>query len=75
MAVSRIVQAELCFALRQMFATIPTLDAPAADRSWHELYKADLADFLGSTTPEIAAQMSQLALRARSQARAIISDY
>jgi hypothetical protein len=75
MAASRMVQAELCFALRQMFANIPTLDAPAADRSWHELYKADLADFIGGTTPEIAAQMAQLALRARSQARAIISDY
>jgi hypothetical protein len=75
MAVSRMVQAEVCFAIRQMWTMVPALDAPAADRAWFELYKAELMDLLGVMTPEVAAQAAQQAARARQQARAIISDY
>lgn len=75
MAVSRMVQAEVCRAIAQVLATVPSLDAPTADRAWHELYKATVFDLLAATTPELAAQAGQQAARSRHQAHAIVSDY
>jgi hypothetical protein len=69
------VQAEICRGIQQLLATVPPLDAPTKDRAWHELYKATLLDLMAATTPEVAAQAGQQAVRARTQARAIVSDY
>jgi len=72
---SRVVQAEVSAAMRELLSSIPPHGASSQARvDWH-LRKAEVLDFVAATHPQYAAQAMTLALRARSEARAISSDY
>lgn len=75
MSMSRVVSSEVGYALRLMLSTVPTLRAPAEQRSDYQLLKAEVFELLAATHPAIAAQALQLANAARREAHAINLDY
>jgi hypothetical protein len=75
MSMSRVVNSEVGYALRLMLSTVPTLRAPAEQRSDYHLFKAEVYELLAIDNPAIAAQALQLAAAARREAHAINLDY
>ncbi|MGQ0715726.1 MAG: hypothetical protein ACT4NP_00190 [Pseudonocardiales bacterium] len=75
MSTSRVVSSEVGYALRLMLSTVPTLRAPAEQRSDFQMLKAEVYELLAATNPAIAAQALQLANTARREAHAINMDY
>jgi DTW domain-containing protein YfiP len=75
MAASRVVQNEVCIAIRALLAGVPSLSATPEQRSAFQLRKAEVLDLLAATDPVVAAEARQLAARARYEARAIASEY
>ena len=75
MAVSRVVLSELGYALRLLFSTVPSLRAPAEQRSDWFVLKAEVYEYMAATHPGIAAQVMQVADKARREAHAIHIDY
>lgn len=75
MSMSRVVSSEVGYALRLLMSTVPTLRAPAEQRSDYQLLKAEVYELLAATHPAIGAQALQLADAARREAHAINLDY
>lgn len=75
MAASRVVQAEVCIAIRALLAEVPSLTASTEARAAFQLRKAEVLDLLAATDPVVAAEARALAARARHEARAISFDY
>lgn len=72
---SRVVQAEVSAAMRELLSSVPSHGASSQVRAdWH-LRKADVLDFVAATNPQYVVQAMTLALRARSEAHAIACDY
>jgi hypothetical protein len=75
MASSRLINDEVSYAVRLLLSTVPSLRAPAEQRSDYQLVKAEVFELLAATDPSIAAQALQLANAARREAHAINLDY
>lgn len=75
MAASRVVQNEVCIAIRSLLAEVPPLTASPEQRSVFQLRKAEALDWLAASDPVVAAEARALAARARHEARAIPFDY
>lgn len=75
MSASKVVLSELGYAIRLMFSTVPSLRATAEQRSDWFLLKGEVYEFTAATHPAIAAQVMQIADKARREAHAINLDY
>jgi MarR-like DNA-binding transcriptional regulator SgrR of sgrS sRNA len=75
MAVSRVINNEVAYAIRTWLASVPPLGAPAEQRSYFQCLKAETFELMAAADPSIAAQALQLADKARREAHAINLDY
>ncbi len=75
MSTSRIVSSEVGYALRLMLSTIPTLRAPAEQRSDFQMFKVEVCELLAATNPAIAAQCQDIADAAKAEAHALNMNY
>ena len=73
--VSRVLLNEVAYAFRLWLSSVPSLQAPADQRSYFQLMKAEALEALAATEPSVAAQAMQLADKARREAHAIALDY
>jgi hypothetical protein len=75
MAVSRTINNEVAYAVRTWLASVPSLDAPAAQRSYFQLLKVETFELMAAVDPSVAAQVLQLADKAQREAHAISLNY
>jgi hypothetical protein len=73
--VSRVINNEVAYAVRLLLGAVPSLRAPAEQRSDFCLLKAEVFELLAATDPAIAAQALTLASAARREAQAIALNY
>lgn len=70
-AMSRVIQLEVCTAIRALWASVPPFMAPIQQHADYQIRKAELLDLVAATDPCLYAQASELAVRARQEAHAI----
>jgi hypothetical protein len=75
MTSSRVINNEVAFAIRLMLHMMPSLRAPAEQRSDFQLFKAEVYELWAAADPSIAAQALQQANTSRREAHAINLDY
>jgi hypothetical protein len=72
---SRVVQSEVCIAIRALLASIPPCTAPRPQRAEYQIRKAEVFDLIAVTDPCLALQAGELAARARHEAHALATDH
>jgi hypothetical protein len=70
---SRVVQSEVCTAIRALLASIPPCTASIPQRADYQIRKAEVFDLLAATDPCLATQAGEAAARARHEAHALAS--
>ncbi len=70
-AMSRVVQSEVCTAIRALLASIPPFAASIPQRVDYQVRKAEVLDLVAATDPCLAIQAGELAARARQEANAL----
>lgn len=75
MASSQVIVNEVAYQIRSMLGVVPSLRAPADQRSDFQLFKAEVYDLWATANPAVAAQALQQANAARREAHAIVLDY
>jgi len=75
MASSQVIINEVAYHIRSMLGVVPSLRAPADQRSDFQLYKAEVYEAWAVANPAVAAQAIQVANAARREAHAIALDY
>lgn len=68
---SRVVQTEVCTAIRALLASVPPFMASIQQHADYQIRKAEVLDLLAATDPCLAVQAGNLAARARQEAHTI----
>jgi hypothetical protein len=70
---SRVVQSEVCTAIRTLLASIPPYTASMQQCIDYQIRKAEVFDLLAATDPCLSIQAGEAAARARHEAHALAS--
>lgn len=69
-AVSRVIQLEVCAAIRALLASVPPFTASVQQRANYHIRKAEVLDFVSVADPGLTIPAGELANRARQEAHA-----